>query len=96
MIYRNSRYTKTEVTQIDGVSVFKMRRRFEFSKANALVHEFKLGDRLDGLAMTYYKDPQLWWVFLEANTQYKSELDIPYGANLIVPSVNEVMKCLRY
>lgn len=96
MIYQNSRYTKTSVEDNYGVANFKLRTRFSFGKQGALVHQFTLGDRLDGLAKTYYKDPQLWWVILEANPQFRSELEIPYGTNLIIPSYNEVMKCLKY
>lgn len=96
MIYKNSRYTNTGVEVKDGHSSFKIRNRISFSEDNAIVHQFTLGDRLDGLAMTYYNDPQLWWVILEANPQYRCEIDIPYGSNLVIPNVNEVRKCLMY
>lgn len=96
MIYQNSRYTKTEVVVDDGVGTFKLRKRFEFSKDNAIVHQFCEGDTLDGLADTYYNDPQLWWVFLEANPSIKTPLDIIYGTNLVVPNKNEVLRCLHY
>lgn len=96
MIYQNSRYVKTGVVDDNGLATFKLRTRYNFGKSGALVHQFSLGDRLDGLAMTYYKDPQLWWVILEANPEFRSEIEIPYGTNLVIPSYNEVMKCLKY
>lgn len=96
MIYRNSRYTKTPVNVVDGVSTFKLRTRFTFNTNGAIIHQFTASDRLDGLAQEYYKDPQLWWVILDANPQFSSELEIPLGTDLVIPSVNEVMKCLRY
>lgn len=96
MIYENSRYTHTNVDVDDNVSTFKLRKRFTFNNEGAIIHQFRQGDRLDGLALKYYEDPQLWWVFLEANPQYRSELDIEYGTNLIVPSKEEVIKCLNY
>ena len=96
MIQENSRYTKTHVDILNGSAVFKMRKRFEFNTNNALIHQFTVSDRLDGLALQYYQNPQLWWVILEANPQFRSELDIPYGTDLVIPSLNEVRKCLRY
>ena len=96
MIYRNSRYTKTGVEVQDGHSSFKLRVRMSFNLDGAIVHQFSLGETLDGLANKYYNDPQLWWVILEANSQYRSELDIPYGTNLTIPNIDEVMKCLMY
>lgn len=96
MIFSNSRYIKAEATSVDGVTTFKMRKRISFNLDNAKVHHFSLGDRLDGISMTYYKTPQLWWVILDANPQYRTELEIPYGADLIIPSYNEVIRCLNY
>ena len=96
MIYRNSRYSKTPVSVLNGVNTFKLRTRFNFSTKGAIIHQFNASDRLDGLAQEYYKDPQLWWVILDANPQFSSELEIPLGTDLVIPSVNEVMKCLRY
>lgn len=96
MIYRNSRYTKTSVINTDGTQIFKLRKRFEFNSNNAIVHQFSDGERLEGLALKYYNDPQLWWVILEANPQIKTALSIPFGTNLIIPSEKEVLKCLHY
>lgn len=96
MIYRNSRYTKTGVEVEDGHSSFKLRIRTSFNTTGALVHQYSLGDTLDGLANQYYNDPQLWWVILEANPQYRSAFEIPYGTNLTLPTLDEVMKCLMY
>lgn len=96
MIYKNSRYTNTEAESTDGIAVFKLRKRFEFNKDNAIVHQFSQGDKLDGLALRYYKDPQLWWVILEANPQIKTALEIPYGYNLVIPDEKEVIRCLHF
>ena len=96
MIYENSRYINTRIQSKDGHSYFKLRNMMSFNLNNAKVHCFSLGERLDGLAQKYYKNPHLWWVILEANPQYKSELEIPYGANLIIPSESEVSRCLIY
>ncbi len=94
MIYEGSRYTKTEMYDRDGALVFKHRDRFTFGMKNAIKHRFSEGERLDGLANKYYGNAQLWWVILDCNPKYRCEIDIPYGAELIIPSYEEVMKCL--
>lgn len=96
MIYKNSRYTKTSVENTDGISVFKLRKRFEFNTDNAVIHQYSEGDSLEGIALNYYNDPQLWWVILEANPQVKNALEVPYGTNLVIPSEKEVVNCLLY
>lgn len=95
MIFTNSRYTNVDATLVDGVTSFKLRKRISFNTDGAKVHHFCLGDRLDGIAMTYYKSPQLWWVILEANPQYRAEFEIPLGADLVIPSYDEVVRCLK-
>lgn len=96
MIYENSRYMKANVKEDEGIYVFKARSNFTISDMGAKVHMFSAGDTLDGLAEYYLGNSQLWWSILEMNPKYKSELEIPYGTNLLIPSYHEVMKCLRY
>lgn len=96
MIYENSRYMKAEVKDTDGIYIFKPRSKHTISSDGAKVHLFSAGDTLDGLANFYLGNPQLWWAILEMNPKYRSELEIPYGENLIIPSYHEVIKCLRY
>lgn len=93
MIFTNSRYTKTPVYEYEGNLVFRKRKRFNFTKFT--YHRFIQGDRLDSLAHKYYGDSQLWWVFLDANPQYRAEIDIKYGDIIKVPTYEEVMKCLK-
>lgn len=95
MIYENSRYLKANVKEIDGVYLFKPRNKYSISNNGAKIHQFTAGDTLDGLAKYYLNNSQLWWAILEVNPQYKSELEIPYGTNLIIPSYHEVIRCLR-
>lgn len=91
-IYQGSRYTKTTAYSRDGNLVFKSRKRTNFSKDNCTEYIYSAGDRLDILATKFYGDSQLWWVFLEINTQYRSELDIEFGDVLLIPVYEEVMK----
>ncbi len=94
-IFKNSRYTRTPLYNHSGEITFRRRKRFTFNPKNFTYHIFSEGDTLDGLAFKYYGDTQLWWIILEANTTYKSVLDIPSGTALALPSVEEVIKCLK-
>jgi hypothetical protein len=94
MIYKNSRYTKTNLFNNEGELTFRRRTRMNFSKTGSIPYRFKDGDRLYNLARDYYGDSQLWWVILDANPQYRAEIDIKYGDVLILPSPEEVIKCL--
>ena len=96
MIYENSRYLGAVVSEVEGVYVFKPRSKHKISELGAKVHLFSEGDTLDGLANYYLGNAQLWWAILEMNPKYRSELEIPYGENLIIPSYHEVVKCLKY
>ena len=95
MIYQHSRYSKTPLFNRDGNIIFRQRRRFVFGMSGSQRHRFKESDRLYNLAREYYGDSQLWWVLLDANPQYRTEMDIKSGDVLAVPSYEEVMKCLR-
>lgn len=95
MIYEGSRYTKTELYDRNGTLLFKQRSRFSIGFKNAIKHRFTQGERLDALAYKYLGNAQLWWAILDCNPKYRCEVDIPYGAELIIPSYDEVMKCLR-
>lgn len=95
MIYEGSRYSKTIVIDDKDTSVLSIRSRLPISLRNSQTYIFSSGDRLDGLAKKFYNDTQLWWVILEANPKYRSELDINYGDELIIPDYAEVMLCLE-
>ncbi len=40
---------------------------------------------LDGLAYTYYKNPELWFVIAQANSLGKGRLSVPPGIQLRIP-----------
>ena len=50
-----------------------------------------LGDRLDTLANTFYKDPSLWWVITKANPDKirRDGLLIKPGIQIRIPSIIE-------
>lgn len=94
MIFSGSRYKFTGVYTRDSKKIFKTRDRIKFNLEQCSYHTFSQGDTLDGLASKYYSDSQLWWVFLEANTKFACECDIPHGERLIVPNYEEVRRFL--
>jgi len=95
MIYQHSRYSRTPLYNHGGNLIFRRRERFNFGSKGSIRHRYMESDRLDNLARQYYGDSQLWWVILDANPKYRAELDIKYGDVLVIPSYEEVMKCLR-
>lgn len=94
-IFKGSRYVKTPLYSRDGEYVFKIRKRFDFDISNSLLYEFTEGDTLDGLARRFYGDSQLWWVLLEANSKYRTEIDIEYGDIVIIPRYSEVVRAIE-
>ena len=53
-----------------------------------------IGDRLDTLAYSYYKDPELWWVISVANNHITNGSMFPQpGTQLRIPTdINNVLK----
>jgi hypothetical protein len=53
-----------------------------------------VGDRLDSLAFSYYKDPELWWVISVANNHITNGSLFPLpGTQLRVPTdINNVLR----
>ena len=50
-------------------------------------HIYVEGERLDQLAMTYYKRPLLWWVIAAYNPQIKDPMNILPGTEIRIPRV---------
>jgi nucleoid-associated protein YgaU len=63
---------------------------YEFSDLGRMTYaeyRWQAGDRLDALAMEYYRDPERWWIIAEANPEVLDIQNIPAGTVLRVPSV---------
>lgn len=93
MIYKNSRYSDT-TTYLSGgkIQIFDRRKRLDFSNAKGKKHEWRKSiDTTDNLAYKYYASSALWWVILDANPEYPLELDIPDGAEILIPDISEVL-----
>lgn len=92
-IYKNSRYEGTFLYQDEDGTTFIdpiYSPRFKPVKEDYMI-EIRDGDRLDILAKELYGDETLEWVFMDANPQYSSPLDIKTGDYLNVPNPERVI-----
>lgn len=48
---------------------------------------WKEGDRLDQLAVSFYRYPEAWWIIAEYNPQITDPTNIPAGTVLRIPNV---------
>ncbi len=93
MIFDNSRYIRTAPVIREGSKTqsLRIRPRFSFNEDNATSYLWNVNDTLDGLATRFYYEPNLRWVILDANPQYRSEFDIKPGDVLLIPDYEEVV-----
>jgi phage tail protein X len=91
-IYLGSRYEDSKVDFLDlsdsgdGYPVVF----YEFSSLGRLtysIYRWKRGDRLEALAMKFYRDPERWWIIAEANPEVADVQVIPAGTVLRIPNV---------
>lgn len=94
MIFTGSRYSKTKVYKRNGAVIFKNRATASFDEKKCTLYTFCTGDTLDVLASKYYNDSNLWWVILDANPKYYTELDIVVGDSILIPNKAEVVSYL--
>lgn len=96
MIKKGSRYTNipTYYPKNGKGRLFIIRERVKYDTTEAKYHTWTQSDTLDFLAYKLYGDSQLWWVLLDANPQYQSELDIKVGDLLLVPPYKQAVKTL--
>lgn len=50
-----------------------------------VIHNLKLGERIDNLAFKYYKDPKLAWIIMSANPEFDNEFEIVPGTPVRIP-----------
>jgi len=60
-------------------------------KSSDLYVMSRLGDRLDNLAMEFYKDVTLWWIIAQANNIGKGTLNVPIGTTLRIPQETDII-----
>lgn len=92
-VYRNSRYTKTSAYIKSGDTLtLESRQRTKISLKEATYYTVIQGDTIDGIAFNLYGNAQLYWVIMDCNPKYQSELEIKPGDVLVVPAFEEVVK----
>lgn len=94
MIYKGSRYSKTNVIDADGSKVFERRDLAEFHFKGCKNHIWTEGDTIDGVSHRYYGTSQYWWVIMDANVRFVFPSDIQTGDTLIIPHISEVLSKL--
>lgn len=91
-IYLGSRYETATVDFLSltpgGDAAPVIFYRFSgLGKMTYLEYTWKAGDRLESLAMKFYRDPEYWWIIAEANPEVIDIQNIPAGTTLRIPSV---------
>jgi len=51
-----------------------------------LIHQVDATDRMDRIAVKYYRDPGLWWVIALANNKRNLPRDLEVGESLRIPA----------
>lgn len=72
MFFKGSRYetARAFAYAAGGREIFPgVRPREVATRAGAVEHVIKVGDRLDLLARHYYNDDRLWWRIVDANPE---------------------------
>jgi hypothetical protein len=86
MRYSNNRTKYT----IDGREVYVPKIYPNIPESFLDIHiATETGDRLDTLAMQFYKDPNLWWIIAAANKIHTAPIGFADGTILRIP-VNHI------
>lgn len=96
-VYENSRYLQsTLVDRQDNKAItLGFRQRPNFNMQEGTLYEWQASDTLDGLAFKEYGYCNLRWAILDANPQYRSELDIKAGDTIFLPDYEEVIELVN-
>ena len=96
MMFENSRYLNTALYNRGGeIPVLKNRKRYIFPKEECTKYTFTDTDSLDYLALKVYGNAQLGWAIMDANTQYRTELDIKAGDVIYIPPYESVVSLVN-
>ena len=79
MFFDGSRYLRVaEYSLLDGQGNARTLKRTREPRLLEAAHEYQVreGDRLDLLAMKFYRNPRKWWLIADANPQILSPEDL--------------------
>ena len=94
-VFQDSRYTRTPAYIRKGeVLILSQRSREPINLDNATYYTVIEGDTIDGIAHRMYDNAQLYWVILDVNPRYLSEIDIKAGDVILIPDFDEVVRFL--
>jgi hypothetical protein len=83
------RYTTKDITQkATGTKYLKLKKYPNIPLTETDIYVITtIGDRLDLLAYTYYKNPEYWWVISTANNNInKGSMFLTPGTQLRIPT----------
>ncbi len=89
-IFKHSRYAETPLYMREGSATFDIRKKQDFSNAKGTFYTWGETDTTDNLAYKYYGSSSLWWVIMDANPKYQTELEIEVGNTIFIPDRTEV------
>lgn len=96
MMFENSRYLNTPMYNRDGdFAVLKNRKRYDFPKKLCTKYKFKDTDTLDYIALNFYGNTRLGWAIMDANPDYRTELEIKAGDIINIPTYESVVSLVN-
>lgn len=87
MFFDGSRYLRVgEYTVVDEQGNRRQLKRLREPRQLEGAHEYQVreGDRLDLLAMKFYRNPRKWWLLADANPQFLSPDDLMTPGQIIL------------
>ena len=92
-VFEGSRYVTTKLKRFGTeVPLIDIRLPVQFDPDTCRHYTVQPGDRVDGIAYLEYGRADLYWVIMDANQQYFSEIDIKVGEVILVPPLREVVR----
>jgi hypothetical protein len=88
MIFKGSRYEKSgymQFTQPGGRVVTALKIRVIPPTPAGYLHTFRADERLDILAYQFYRNPEKFWLIVDANTEMDPEDLMEPGRQLRIP-----------
>jgi len=97
MIFKGSRYEQlakqaVTVTAADGRAHAALPLRFVPPTPAGFRHTVAAGDRLDLLAFHYYRDPQRFWLIVDANPGMDPDELLVEGRQILIPPDNGAVR----
>ena len=92
-VFEGSRYVTAKLKRFGtGVPLIDIRQPVQFDHDLCKLYTVQPGDRVDVIAYLEYGRADLYWVIMDANLQYFSEIDIKVGDVIFIPPLREVVK----